>query len=481
MTLSFQYLSEQEAGQLHEGSLRVLARTGMRLESEAMLQALRGQGAQVDSAAGVVRFPPSLVEAAIASSRAALQAGRRMHLLNGVTSGLTPDRRIRAKLSGGCEKYLEAESLSVREAEAGSLLRFIRLGEMLEEVDFVGNPVVLRRDERGRPIEERMRRIRTAALIARNTRKLGSMEVWSEKEIDFLVELGTIARGSREEFARRPCFVTAKETISPLFLDANAAGILLALAARGLPCTIIPMPLNGLSSPVTKLGNAIVANAEVLGVITAVKAVYPEALVGGGSISGVLDMATGVVSFSSPEAILQDIAVAEVHERLYGFDYLIGTGYTDARFPNPQVLAEKLMKFLLSFLSRRCSYPVGLLEAGAVFSDLQALVDLELCRYIHGHFDHFGGLGGGDSLSQLVELIGSVGIRGSFLEVPHTLEHFRENWLPGIFDRGASAGNIYDRARSRLAELYARTDFWELEAAASRELDAVVRSAERSL
>ncbi len=251
-----------------------------------------------------------------------------------------------------------------------------------------------------------MRRIRTAALIAKNTRKLGSVEVWSEREIDFLVEMGTIARGSREEFERRPCFVTAKETISPLFLDANAAAILLALARRGLPCTIIPMPLSGLSSPVTKLGNAIMANAEVLGVITAVKAVHPEALAGGGSISGVLDMATGVVSFSSPEAILQDIAVAEVHERLYGFDYLIGTGYTDARYPNPQVLAEKLMKFLLSFLSRRCSYPVGLLEAGAVFSDLQALVDLELCRYIHAHF---GGFGDAASVPQLVGLIARRG------------------------------------------------------------------------
>ena len=478
MTLSFQYLSEEEARQVHEGSLAVLERTGMRLESEPMLEALRKQGAAVDASAGVARLPSGLVEAAISATRQSLQAGRKMHLLNGVTSGLTPGNAIRAKLSGGCEKYLEAENPTVREADATSLLRFIRLGEMLEEVDFVGNPVVLRRDEDGREIEERMRRIRTAALIAKNTHKLGSVEVWSEKEIDFLVEMGTIARGSREEFERRPCFVTAKETISPLFLDANSAVILLALARRGLPCTIIPMPLSGLSSPVTKLGNAIVANAEVLGVITAVRAVHPEALVGGGSISGVLDMATGVVSFSSPEAILQDIAVAEVHERLYGFDYLIGTGYTDARYPNPQVLAEKLMKFLLSFLSRRCSYPVGLLDAGAVFSDLQALVDLELCRYIHGHFGDFGGK---DSLPQLVELIGSVGIRGNFLAEQHTLKHFRENWMPGIFDRGVSPGNIYDRARERLAELYARADFWELEASACREIDSVVRSAERTL
>ena len=88
------------------------------------------------------------------------------------------------------------------------------------------------------------------------------------------------------------------------------------LARRGLPCTIIPMPLSGISSPVTRLGSA----------------------VGGGSITGVLDMRTSVVSFSAPEAILQDIAVAEVHEHLYGLDFLISTGYTDAKYPNPQIM-----------------------------------------------------------------------------------------------------------------------------------------------
>jgi trimethylamine--corrinoid protein Co-methyltransferase len=478
MRLEFQLLGESELGAIHEGSLAVLEKTGMHLESEPMLEALRRHGAAVDAGARVARFPPRLVEEALASNRALLASGRKMHLLNGVTSGLTEGGRIQAKLSGGCEKYLDPESLQVRQADESSLLRFVRLGESLSEVDFVGNPIVLARDAEGRPIEERLRRIRTAALIAKNTRKLGSVEVWSEKEIDFLVEMGSIARGSREEFARRPCFVTAKETISPLFLDANAASILLALGRRSLPCTIIPMPLSGLSSPVTRMGNAIMANAEVLGVITAVKAVHPESLPGGGSISGVLDMGTGVVSFSSPEAILQDIAVAEVHERLYGFDYLIGTGYTDANHPNPQVLAEKLMKFLLSFLSRRCSYPVGLLGSGAVFSDLQALVDLELCRYIHAHF---AGFGDAAAVPELVGLIAGAGIRGSFLSEEHTLAHFRENWLPGVFDPGAQAGSVYDRARERLHEVYARKDFWQLDARASREIDAVVRSAERVL
>jgi trimethylamine--corrinoid protein Co-methyltransferase len=482
---TFEVLSDDQLRVVHDASLRVLERTGMRFASGRVVERLRAAGAGVDAPAGIVRFPPRLVEAAIASNQRLLHQGRKMVLLNGVTSERTSGSAIQAKVSGGCNLYLDGESDTFREADPQALLRFIRLGELLPEVSFVGNPIVLSRDGDGRPIDERMRRIRTAALIAKNTRKLGSVEVWSETEIDLLAEIGTIARGSREAYFERPCLVTAKETISPLFLDENASDILLALAARGLPCTIIPMPLTGLSSPVTPLGNAIVGNAEILGTLTAVKAFHPEALVGGGTISGVLDMRTGVVSFSAPEAILQDIALAEVHERLYGFDYLIGSGYTDAKYPAGQVLAEKTAKFLFTFLSGRTSYPIGLVNSGAVFSDLQCLVDLELCRYIHGHFSAFGDFGSAD---ELVQLIDRVGIRGSFVEQEHTLAHFRERWMPQLFDRSSflsledsRSRDLYAAARARLGQLYAAEEYWELEPAAQRAIDQVVRAAEKTL
>ncbi len=485
MMLSFQVLSPGERQKLHEASLQVLERTGMRFESGALLRGLAAAGARVDSGSRTARIPARVVEDCISGSRRLVAGGRRLHLLNGVTSERGEGRGIAAKISGGCERFLDWESREVREATAAELLSAVRLGELLPEVAFVGNPLVVRSDPDGKPLDERMRRVRTAALVARNTRKLGSMEVWDEREIDFLVEIGTIARGSAEAYRDNPCLVTAKETISPLFLDANAGDILLALARRGLPCTIIPMPITGISSPVTRLGNAVVCNAEILGVMTAIRSVCPDALVGGGSISGVLDMRTSVVSFSAPEAILQDIAVAEVHEHLYGQDFLVGTGYTDARFPDAQVLAEKTMKILLSFLSGRFTYPLGLVNSGAVFSAEQALVDLEICRYVHGHFGDFGDPG---SLAGIVELVSSVGIRGSYLGEEHTAAHYRDNWVPQLMDRTPFVSvedslrrDIVAGAHERARKLLGQGEFWQIDDARSREIDRVVRAAERAL
>ncbi len=485
MKLVFELLTEKEIAKVHEASLAVLSKTGMKIELKGLLEGLKRRGARVNDSTKTVRFPERMVEKAIENNRRLLKSGKKLHLLNGVTSEITGKERIEAKISGGCEKYLDWDSQSLQESDEKELLHYIRIGEKIPEIGFVGDPVVLSRDKDAVRIDEKLRRIKTAALIAKNTRKIGSMEVWAEEEIDYLVEIGIIARGGREEYYNNPCLVTAKETISPLFLDEHAGNILLALAKKELPCTVIPMPITGISAPVSKLGNAIVGNAEILGIMTAIQSVCPESPVGGGTISGIMDMRTSVVSFSAPEAILQDIAVAEVHKKLYEFNYLIGSGYCDAKYPNSQVLAEKVMKYLLTFLSGRYSYPVGLINSGAVFSIEQALVDIELCRYIHAHF---GGIDDEDTVPELVRLIGDVGIRGHYIAETHTLEHFRENWFPNIMDRTgftslkeSKAKDLYSAAHEKVLNIINSGDFWEIDGSRAKEIDAVVESSRKYL
>ena len=485
MHISFQLLDDREINEIHRGSLEVLAKVGMKIESKAMLKGLKEAGATVDEASSTVLFPEKLVEASIEGQRKLLASGKKLHLINGVTSQKTDKRGVQAKISGGCEKYLDWGTEQFLQASAKKLLEFIRLGQKIPEVDFVGNPIVMREDMDGKALPEAMRRIKTAALVAKHTDKLGSMEVWDEREIDLFMEMGIICKGSEEEYRADPCFVTAKETISPLFLDKDAGDILLALAKRDLPCTMIPMPITGMSTPISMQGNAVVGNAEILGVVTGIRSVYPDAVVGGGSISGIMDMQTSVATFSAPEAILQDIAIAEVQERLYGLNYLLGTGYTDAKFPNSQLLSEKTMKTLLTYLSGRYTYPVGLLDAGSVFSAEQALVDIEIARYVHGHFESSFSIG---TLDEVLEVVKSAGVRGNTIGEEHTFAHFRENWFPWIMDRSSFASieknkqeDIYNRAHNKVQELLSGDGFWELEPEKQRAIDEVVKKAETIL
>jgi trimethylamine---corrinoid protein Co-methyltransferase len=307
--------------------------------------------------------------------------------------------------------------------------------------------------------------------------------VWNTTELDFLMEIGDVVRGGREAYLANPCFVTAKETISPLVLDEDAGAVLLMLAQRGLPTTIIPMPLTGGTVPMALAANVAMCNAEILGVATAVRAACPTAWVGGGVISGVVDMSSGGASFSAPEAILQDMGIAELHERRYGFDFAIG-GYTDAKYPGVQSVVEKLARFWPAFRSERTNYPVGLVKSGKAFSPEQALLDLEVAQFVHQ-------FGKGIEVSPetlCLDLVRQQGPGGNFIGEEHTARTMRKAvWYPRLFDRALPAGLGTDREHDILERAHALHEqtmglaTYEIDAVRRRAIDDIVRRAEESL
>jgi trimethylamine--corrinoid protein Co-methyltransferase len=143
------------------------------------------------------------------------------------------------------------------------------------------------------------------------------------------------------------------------------------------------------------------------------------------------------------------------------------------------------MKFMLTYLTGRYSYPVGLIHSGSVFSAEQAMVDLEICRYIHGHFRPFAG---SDETSILIEVIGKTGVRGNFVEEEHTLKHFRENWFPQLMDRTSVTSidesykrDIYQSAHDQVKKLLASQDYWKIDRDKARDIDEVVHRADKVL
>jgi trimethylamine---corrinoid protein Co-methyltransferase len=468
---------------LHQATLDILAEPGMRIMTPALREACTRHGCAVDDAREVVRFPRRLVEETIAGMQADLRAGRQPILLNGVVSSLSSGP-VQAKFGGACIQYFDFEQNEARTPTRRDLIDLVRLGEALPEVTMVGNPVVYLTEDDGAPVAPHLQRVKTAALIACYTTKAGATEVWTAQELDFLMEIGEVLRGSRAAYLANPCFVTAKETISPLILNHEAGEVLLLLAQRGLPTTIIPMPLTGASVPVSLAANVAICNAEVLGVATAVRCACPTAWVAGGVISGVLDMSSGAASFAAPEVILQDLGIAELHERRYGFDFAIGTGYTDAKYPGVQSVMEKIAKFWASYRSGRVNYPVGLVNNGKAFSPEQALLDLEVAHWIHA-------FGKGIEVSAdtlCVDLIRRQGIGGNFLSDDHTLLHMRKAvWYPALMDRTLSAGLTEDRARDMLETAAARRRkviagaTYEIDADRRRAIEQIVRRAEQTL
>ncbi|MFB3881242.1 MAG: trimethylamine methyltransferase family protein [Armatimonadota bacterium] len=476
-------LTAQEQQAIHRATLDVLRDPGMRILSPGMRRALSRAGARVDENREVVSFPSELVTGMLEGMRSQIEGGARQLVFNGVVASRTPPG-VKAKFGGACIRFLDSLRGEVRDPTEDDLVMLLQLGEALPNVAQVGNPVACLRTSTGEPVPPHMQRVRTAALVAKHSTKCGPTEVANVAELEFLVALGELVRGGAEAYLRDPCFVTAKETISPLTLDRQAAEVLVALAKRGLPCTIIPMPLSGVSSPVTATGNVVVANAEILGAMVGVRAVAPDAIVAGGVISGVMDMRTALVSFAAPEAIRQDLMLADLHRELYGFDLGLGTGYTDASAPGGRAAIEKLAKYAAAAAFGCHNYPVGLLDGGRTFCPEQALIDLDIAEMVDREFS----CSGAEDAGQMVAVIREAGIGGSYLGLNHTVQHYREaSWQPAVLVSDASAQAETDMSRMVAA---ARDRFEALLGAARsgaepranwEGIDAIVAEAERAL
>jgi trimethylamine---corrinoid protein Co-methyltransferase len=477
-----QLFTRAEMAQIHAASLDILANPGMRIESPSLRSALRSAGATVDDERRQVRFPAGLVEETLEQMQASIAAGKKQIVLNGVVTSLTP-RSMCVKFGGGCIEYMDWKTGEVRTPTRADLVEMVQLGEALPEVTFVGNPVMYLSEDDGTKIEPHMQRVRTAALIARYTTKAGSTEVWNATELKYLMMLGEIVRGSRAAYLERPCFVTAKETISPLVLDQAAGDVLLLLAHNDLPCVIIPMPITGTSSPLSLAANIALGNAEIIGTFTAIHAANPGTNLVGGVISGTFNMRTTQAVFASPEAVLQDLGLAEIHERLYGFDFGAG-GYIDGKYPGAQIMLEVFARFSALARSGRYNVPAGLLNSGKRFSPVQAMLDIEVERWIVE-------AGKGITVSEdtlLVEQIRRVGIAGHSLAEDHTLENMRKNiWYPQLMDHTSPGldqehvGDMVDAAARRVEKVLSQGGLYEADDDKIKAIDEVVRAAEKEL
>ena len=68
MKTLLQVLSEDQRAQVHERSLSVLSRTGVRVDTAKGRAILEDAGAEVDSSTRIVRFPRTLVEDSLQSA-----------------------------------------------------------------------------------------------------------------------------------------------------------------------------------------------------------------------------------------------------------------------------------------------------------------------------------------------------------------------------------------------------------------------------
>ena len=412
---------DSDLDQLMDATFAVLERSGAMYQSGVVLDALEAAGAQVDKSAQKAHLPRRMMESFIeAQKRKAVPATPHWELA--ADEGALPGITLQV-----AQFYFDHERGERRPGRREDLVRMVQFGDALDERQSVSQVLVMREEP------PKVEALEAALVLLEHTSRPGDVYPHFAAQFPYLEEIGQLCAGDPNRFLTGGIFMVA-----PMRMDQRSGDYMVEMSRRKLSRAVGTMPVSGISAPVTRAGAIIVAACDILAGWAAALALDPDLPISGGICSGSVDMATGNVSFCSPEAMIQDLGCVELFRRRFGGQVGVagGADYTNAKFPGYQAGFEKAFE-AMAIAAYTGSHPymgAGLLDSGKMFSPLQLLIDREL----QGFLWHFAARAKVDEDHIALDTITSIGsgIASSYLEAEHTLRHYRRNlWFARLLDR----------------------------------------------
>ena len=469
-------LSIDELRAIHQGSLRVLERTGMEVDHPRAFELLDGAGARVDARTKRVRFPPDLVEASLARvPRAFTYHGRSPEF--DVTVSRESD--LCARVPGGATNYIDLETGENRRALLADWREFATLVDALPNIHLVAT---LHCGD----VPAQTADIHSVRALLESQRKCIVHNAFTAENQRLILEMLEVVAGSWEALAERPFMHQQASVISPLFLNQDDTEQILVACEHGIPLDLPLMSIAGISSPITLAGTLAQTNAEYLGTVVLTQVARPGHPMAYFVDPVIGDMRTGAAVFAAPETALLVAAISQLGTELYGLPTQ-AIGLDSDGFSAAQTMFQKAQ--MLAFLVLAGGKHVagaGSVESCMALSPLQLVIDDELMviarRWARGIAVDEGTLA--------LDVIDRVGPHGDFLADEHTLEHLRSGELIPLplAEResrqsweASGKRTVESKARDKARTLLTSHEVPPLPDDVLRELEAITRGADDAL
>lgn len=467
---AFNVLSETDLHRIHEASLSLLADHGVVSQSGPILQLFQQNGAQVERESGLIRLPPDMVEAALASAPKSFV----FHGRDPALDLLLEPGRVYYGMGGASEPFFWDYDLGrPRPPTKADMVNCTRLGQVLPNVDFVMALCSAGDAPEGQNF------LHEYDAIFRNTTKPVVYTAPGRRFADWFLQMAAAACGGETELRRRPWvafFVTPTSPFQVTPLDE----CIFEAAEFGVPVLLCPGPMMGATSPATVAGNLAQTNAEALFVLVLSQLIKPGSPVIYAPMTPAMDMLTAQCTYGSPEQATGRIAIAQLG-RFYNLPSF-GTGATEAKLPDAAAAAEAMLSMLLNALSGlTMTQTMGTLASGLYGAPEMLLICDEMARMIKRVLA--GITVTEDTLA--LDVIKEVGHGGHFLAHEHTYQFFKQElFFPVLFRRQsidqwlqAGAKNITEVAHERVRDILAQSGPAPLPAGADEALEQVLQKA----
>jgi trimethylamine--corrinoid protein Co-methyltransferase len=464
-------LTQEQCERIHQASLEILERTGVRLYEPEAVELLRKAGADI-SDGNRARIPARLVEWALKTAPKEIvlydQNGEPAMRVGGYRSFYGPGSDLL--------NIIDHRSGERRKPVLQDVVEGITLCDALEHIDFVMS-MFLPTDVNGEIAD----RYQMEVMLNRTTKPIVYVTYETDGCYD-AVEMAEVVAGGAAALRDKPFAACYINVTTAMRHNEEALQKLLFLAEKGLPALYIPVTMGGVTGPVTPAGGIALNNAGGLVGLTIAQlkregtpVIFPTG--GGGSV----DMRTMTGAYARPDVK----GAGETLVHYYDLPMFTVGGVTDTKLLDQQASIEAALTLLYEGLvGGHIVHDLGYMESGLCGS----LVQLTLCDEIVAWVKRATGELKVNDETLALDLIDKVGPDGQFLDSEHTLQHYRWHWYPrlierDIYDRWVAKGSktMAERAAERVNKILEEHEPASLPDDVAADVKAVVQRVEASL
>ena len=420
--LKLEILTTEDVQKIHNTTLQIIEKVGVRFPSKRALEIWAANGAEVDYEKKIVRVKPQIIEDAIKKAPPAYKLAAR-----DLQQDLQLDGNHVNLGTDGCGvEVIDIHTGEKRTSCLQDVRDIARVADATEEVAFHWVSV----SAQDAPVEARgLHELK--AVWENSTKHVQTESIYNVEEAKAAIEMAAAIVGGKDKLRERPVLSLMQCTAPPLGHDGGSLDAALLAAEVGIPTGFMTMAACATTGPTTMAGNLAVGNAEVIAGTALLQLAFPGAPVFYAAAQTASDLRTGAYTGGGPEDFLFG-AATNVLADFYNIPLSMGAFATGAKEPNWQAGLEGAMSsFMASVVMSDMLLGCGFLHGSRIWSFSEMMMDCEIFSIVHKMME--GIVVNEETLA--LDVIAAVGPGSHYLGQKHTRKHMRELFMPQFMDR----------------------------------------------
>jgi trimethylamine--corrinoid protein Co-methyltransferase len=470
----FKVMDPKDADAVHDRSIQLLERMGIKVSSDEGRRLLKEAGADVNDNTKIVKIPGRLVEEMMAKCPHRIKMGARNKKNDFILDG----KHCYTCTDGVGVATIDLDSGERRPSTLKDVADSAKIVDYLPMMHMY-NPLVtpLEVPKHAHTVHELM------ASMDNCEKHFTTGSTYRREEAVYEIKMAAAIAGGMKQLKRRPIISTLTCTTSPMDLG-QTTDAAIEFSRAGCPPHLMAMPLIGATAPMTVAGAVVLGNAQIIALATVLQLAAPGSPLCYSTEPMAMDVQSGLFEGLFPAADMVRAAHVQM-AKYYRIPIFVGGWGTCSKAPDVQAGYEKSFSAFLCYLSGAdmTSGP-GLLENWTVLSFEQLIIDHEMFTMMADILQGFKV----DDDTVPMDVIMEVGHEGHYMGKKHTLDHFRQMWQPMVTDgqtyktwKDMGAKNAVDHAKDKAKEILKTHQPEPLAADLRKDLVQIIAEAESNL